>query len=439
MLGSGTPEMYELAVLLRFIKTTIKKYHAEIVVPIELYDLIESISCALDVLRRDYVNDADNHFHPRVPQPLFDYWDTVASAREMYRSRTKVTFVGATRTVPHKVLDATLDSWLTEIDGGIQRALRFGSHGDGDDGSSGIAPTYFSYNVTKWKRTGEVNRNGHPLVRALEMTVNLFPLFLEGPTRMMKIVSDKTKAQEIYNSVKSSPLYDTDLGMYTISASLKDASIDMGRDMAFASGWLENQSVWLHMSYKFYYQLLRHELYDEFFDEMSSGGMLPFMDPKKYGRSLLECSSFIASSAFEDPSIRGRGFLARLSGSTAELMSMWILMMIGPKPFYLDQETGQLQMQLVPALPRWMFIADNNDGGGNTAPTVSFKLFGAIDVTYYHYRGDANLYNIPPSRYVIQLHDGSVFRVDGPSIEPVLADKIRREVFVASIDAYFEY
>jgi len=311
--------MYELSVLLRFIKTTLKKYRADLAVPIELYELMESINGALDVMKRDHVET--DTVNPRVPKPLFDYWDTVASAREMYRSRTKVTFVGATRTVPYTLLDSTIKGWLSEIDRGMQRALKFGSLGDDDDGSSIIAPTYFSYNVTVWEKTGEVNRNGHSFVRAKEMVVILFPLFLEGPTRMMKTVSSKAEAQEMYGNVKNSGLYDADLRMYTISASLKGASIDMGRDMAFAPGWLENQSVWLHMSYKFYYELLRHEMYDEFFEEMSSGGMLPFMDPKKYGRSLLECSSFIASSAFEDPSVRGRGFLARLSGSTAEFLS----------------------------------------------------------------------------------------------------------------------
>jgi hypothetical protein len=56
---------------------------------------------------------------------------------------------------------------------------------------------------------------------------------------------------------------------------------------------------------------------------MKNGGMLPFMDPEVYGRSLMECSSFIASSAFPDPSIVGQGFLARLSGSTAEFLDIW--------------------------------------------------------------------------------------------------------------------
>merc|ERR1719145_513508 len=107
-----------------------------------------------------------------------------------------------------------------------------------------------------------------------------------------------------------SGLRDDYLKMYFLSASLEGQGYDMGRQVAFAPGWLENQSIWMHMSYKYYLQLIRGGLYDRFYSEMKDdGGMLPFMDPDVYGRSLLECSSFIASSAFSDPSVSGRGFL----------------------------------------------------------------------------------------------------------------------------------
>jgi hypothetical protein len=46
--------------------------------------------------------------------------------------------------------------------------------------------------------------------------------------------------------------------MYTLSASLKSIGPDVGRMVAFSPGWLENESVWLHMSYKFYLELLRY-------------------------------------------------------------------------------------------------------------------------------------------------------------------------------------
>ena len=164
-------------------------------------------------------------------------------------------------------------------------------------------------------------------------------MFLEGPVRYMKIIQDdKKKMTDMYERVLTSGLRDQELDMYYLSASLTGQSYDMGRQIAFAPGWLENQSIWMHMSYKYYLQLLRGKLYDQFFSEYRGGGILPFMDADTYGRPLTECSSFIASSAFPDPTVHGEGFLARLSGSTAEFMDMYQLMFYGPKMFYLNDD-----------------------------------------------------------------------------------------------------
>jgi len=172
---------------------------------------------------------------------------------------------------------------------------------------------------------------------------------------------------------------------------------------------------------------------------MKDGGVLPFMDPDVYGRSLMECSSFIASSAFPDPSTVGEGFLARLSGSTAEFMDMWKLMFIGPKPFFLN-EHGKVEMQLAPALPSWLF----EDSKSDNAPTfddkgnhvVSFKLFATIPVTY-HNPGGVSLYGLPPKSYTVVMKGGKVISIDGPTIPTTTALAIRRVSDVESIDAYF--
>jgi hypothetical protein len=436
MLGSGMPETYELVVLLRYIRSALHRFDRDLSVPVELVDLINSINKALKTLsseRGDERNKTES-LGSEVPSSFFKYWDEVATARELYRDQTKILFQGLTEVLSSKTICLMIDTWLGEIGRGIERAMYFGSRGFNDNGTSGITPTYFSYNVTKWEKTKAINTNGHPFVRAKQFTLNLFPLFLEGPVRMMKTL-DSDEAKLVYDRVSSSQLRDNDLKMYLISASLKGQSLDTGREMAFAPGWLENNSVWLHMSYKFYLEMLRHEMFEAFFEEITSGGMLPFMDPQVYGRSLMECSSFIASSSFEDPAIRGRGFLARLSGSTAEFLSMWILIMIGPHPFYIDKTTNLVQMQLVPALPRWLFAEQADD----QKPVIRFKLFGSIEVTYVHDRGEEDLYRTLPSRYVVGLRDGSTFKVEGPSISNDLADKIRRVAFVASIDVYFEH
>jgi hypothetical protein len=437
MVGSGMPETYELEVLIRYVLSVVSKFNRPIVVPAELGALIDSISSAMTLLG-GYV-DHPEKLSKTVPQPLFDYWDSVATAREDYRSSVKRGFSGETLTLVPDEIIPMLRSWIKEIDKGKARAFTLGSHGHGDNGLSGVPPTYFSFNVTKYTETGERNKNGHPFVVPKEMHVGLFPLFLEGPTRYIKTV-DSGEARTMYQRVKKSGLRDDGLNMYTISASLKGQSYDMGRMMAFAPGWLENQSVWLHMSYKYYLELLRKGLYKEFLDEMTSGGILPFMRPDQYKRSLMECSSFIASSAFDDPSIRGRGFLARLSGSTAEFLSMWVLMMIGPKPFFLNEDTGELQLQLMPALPLWFFEKDTTETikpDEKEFLVIEFKLFADITVKYHNVRR-TDLFQRAPTRYVIGLRDGSIHKVDSSVIPGDLADKIRRVVFCDYISAYFE-
>lgn len=436
MVGSGMPETFELKILIRYVLSVVNKYDRPLVIPVELSDMVDSINSAMDKLE-EYVDAYP--LAKSVPSVLFEYWDVVSTAREKYRKSVKIGFSGATTTLePHAIVHM-LPEWIKQLDTGIARAISIGSHGFGDNGSSSIPPTYFSYNVTEWSTTGERNKDGHPFVTAKEMEVGGFPLFLEGPVRYIKMAGSE-EAKDVYQKVRHSDLRDEGLSMYTISASLKGQSYDMGRMMAFSPGWLENQSVWLHMSYKFYLELLRHDMFDEFFDEMTSGGILPFMRPDTYGRSLMECSSFIASSAFDDPSVRGRGFLARLSGSTAEFLSMWVLLMIGPKPFHLDGGTGELQFQLLPALPLWFFEKDEPapDQSDETKPlVVSFKLFSAINVHYRNIRR-TDLLRSPPSRYEIGLRDGTIHEVRGASISGDLADKIRRVVFVDYISVFFE-
>ena len=105
--------------------------------------------------------------------------------------------------------------------------------------------------------------------------------------------------------------------------------------------------------------------------------MLPFQDPQVYGRSLMECSSFVASSAFPDSNQHGRGFLARLSGSTAEFLSMWTLMFIGPKPFTVNPTSHELKMSLEPALPSWVFDDKGTSGSKERSDGV-FVIFQLV-------------------------------------------------------------
>ena len=429
--GSGMPETYELKVLLEYIQQVSTKFDREIMVPDELKTLIDNMTDALDELDKSEYKQNTNF--TLVPHEMFQYWNRVATAREAYRNSTEA-FSGKLHT--YSSIDAynIVKRWSEQVDLGIARALVVGCTGDGTEG---ISPTYFAFNVTKWRKTGERNEEGQSFVDALEMTTEKFPLFLEGVVRRMKTV-DADEARCMYLSVKASGLRDETLGMYTLSSSLVGQSYDMGRMMAFAAGWLENQSIWMHMSYKYYLQLLKHRMYNLFFEEMKTG-MLPFINGEVYGRSLLECSSFITSSAFNDPASVGRGYLARLSGSTAEFLSIWRLMFIGHDPFILNDE-GSVEMQLIPALPLWLFedletdAEGKRDDDGNLV--VSFKLFASIVVTYHNTIG-TDLYDVSPTKYFVTKTDGCIVAVKGTTIPTETAIQIRKMLGIEAIDVYF--
>jgi hypothetical protein len=437
MVGSGMPETYEMYLTLEYVRDIVKQFNRPVVVPDELLKMVSSVNSALDDLDASGFEDSEELSFD-VPPELFNYWDVVAAAREDYRNDVQYYFSGNETSIPAEEMLTMLNRWIAQVELGMDRAMKIASYGDGDDGHTGIAPCYFSFDITEWQKNGNKNDVGLPLVNALAMRVGRFPLFLEGPVRYMKTIQDdKAAMKDMYERVMSSGLRDEKLNMYFLSASLKGQSYDMGRMMAFSPGWLENQSIWTHMSFKYYLQLLRGKLYKEFFEEMRGGGMMPFMDPDVYGRSLMECSSFMASSAFPDPSMHGRGFLARLSGSTAEFMSMYKLMFLGPEPFFLN-DSGDVEMKLVVALPEWLFGDEENagteDDDGNL--TINFMLFGKIPVTY-HKSVEGDLFGVNAKGYLIKMKDGSAVHVDGPSIPTEAAVAIRRVKSVESIDAFF--
>ena len=62
----------------------------------------------------------------------------------------------------------------------------------------------------------------------------------------------------------------------------------------------------------------------------------------------------------------GKGFVARLSGSTVEFMSMWKTMMFGRRPFTYDGET--LKLTFAPVIPGYLVGKDLK---------VSAMFFGA--------------------------------------------------------------
>lgn len=178
MVGSGMPETYELYLLLQYVKKVVDKYDRKIVIPAELDKMIKTVEEALADLDETGYEDP-KELPEDVPKELFEYWDVVASARESYRNDVAYYFSGNTTTYKASKVSSLVGKWLVEIEKGMERAKYFGTIGFGDDGTSGIPATFFSYDVTDWELNENRNAIGLPLVNAKAMKVGKFPLFLE--------------------------------------------------------------------------------------------------------------------------------------------------------------------------------------------------------------------------------------------------------------------
>lgn len=359
LIGSSMPETIVLADWIRFLLSiSAPRLDDRLSLPTEVIQLLNDLLNSLETYRDSNESDRD-----------FIFWDTSATARENYRNCTRFGFTGQTQIVPMKDLSEALSQFLTKIEEGISRSLEF---------LNGFPPTYFYYELTDYEKildeNGEplVDSKNRPLIRPLSFKPIVLPPFMEGPMRMMKFHKDQGSARHLYHQVKESPLFDQNLKMYKVNASLQGQPMEIGRSRAFTPGWLENESIFLHMEYKYLLGVLRAGLYDEFFDDFYNA-IIAFQDPAKYGRSPLENSTFLVSSAHPDSSLHGAGFVARLTGATAEFLSMWNIMMSGNQPFVMQD--GQLCLNLQPVLPGWMFDEEGK---------LEFTFLGRTKITYHN-------------------------------------------------------
>jgi hypothetical protein len=381
IIGSGMPETYEMYQILKFMSRAVNTHKRSFELPVEFCTFLDGLADALAVFAAS----------DKSQSAEFAYWNASNNAREEYRDATRVRFSGATKTVPVDFLSALLASMDSKVAAGITKALAT---------NGGYSPTYLYYECTEFTQLPPLKKTDPPTadrIYAVSFTQHSLPLFLEGPMRHMKTLDSASERKDVYKRTRNSKLYDEALKMYTLSASLKSIGPEVGRMVAFSPGWLENESVWLHMSYKFYLELLRGGLYTEFFNEISTG-LVPFMDADVYGRSPLEATSFIVSSAFPDAKLHGQGFLARLSGSTSEFLSMWAFMMMGPQPFTVDT-AGDLQLAFSPVIPGWMFPEDGR---------VTFTFLGAVEVVLVN-PAKADTWSMKPVGGQLEYTDGTVF------------------------------
>lgn len=323
LLGSSMGEAYELARMLDYTIGALTRYPGKI-------SLLNEVGA--------FVNDI--YKATTANSNAFARWDANNTIKEAYREAQFDKGISGDKTeFDSAELVKILKCFLSTVMVGIERALKYGE---------GVCPMYFTYTV-------KPASNDATVLCESDFNVDIVPDFLEGQVRYFKLPESKERKIALYENVKKSDLYDKKLKMYKVNASLMEASYELGRARAFTPGWLENESIWLHMEYKYLLELIRSGLYKEYFEDFKNA-CVPFLDEDMYGRSTLENSSFLASSANPNPDIHGKGFVARLSGSTIEFISMWKLMMFGKNSFY--TEDGELKCKFTPAVPKYLIGAD---------------------------------------------------------------------------------
>ena len=373
--------------------------------PAEIAKYLDDVKAALDQYNAGSLND-------------FEYWNSVATIRENYRETVKLYLSGEEVSVSKAHIAEVFEAFAAKIDKGIEKAIEMGN---------GIVPTYLTHEATEFEPVTDAEGNPvmshYGLQKAKVKAFKTVPLpyFLEGPARMMGYVDTDT-AREMFNKVKGTGLYDEKLAMYKTSASIEECSMENGRCRAFTPGWQERENVFLHMEYKYILAMIKAGLYDEYYETITRA-LIPFLDPNMYGRSTLENSSFLASSVNPNEDIHGRGFVARLSGSTTEMISMWIEMFMGGKVF--TYEDGQLVLNFQPKLSNWLF-----DEGKAT-----FRLLSNCDITYVNNTGK-NTYGEDAAVVAKVEINGEVVSTEN-KIVGELAEKVRNGE-VDKITVYFE-
>ncbi len=325
-------------------------------------------------------------------------WNQLNDIKEKYREETVMGLSGDFEEINRERLAAILTSMHFIVKSGIKKARTF---------CDGKMPSYFAFDAVSY----EVRDDG---IEVTKFEPVVIPQFLESYVHNFRFYHSEEKKKSLYNEVKVSALYDKVLKMYKVNVPLTDASFELGRTKAFTPGWLENESIWIHMEYKYLLELLKNKLYKEFMEDFKTC-LIPFLDSDTYGRSTLENSSFIASSANPNPRFIGKGFVSRLSGSTAEFIDMWQIMMFGENIFTLDN--GELVFEPKPLIPDYLIGEDKE---------IKATLLGKTVVTYKllsdkcHIPGEYLCQNI-----VIEYDDGTKAESYDGKLTGVNARKIR--------------
>jgi len=375
LFGSGVSEAIELKRIIDFLIA--HKKHTDVLLPEEVKFLIDGLKQGFDYNHRVSLRE---EFRDKVENGL---GGQVLDNEEIFELLKEMS----------SLLEQSINKLFDEFDG--------------------IIPTYLTYEVIDYLVVEGEHHNGYPLVKPISFKRNTVSAFLEAPARLLKTDFSKDKLLFMYNQIRKTEMYDKGLAQYKTSVKLENDSYEIGRVKAFTPGWLERESNFLHMTYKYLLGLLKSKLYEEFFKELNNN-FVCFMNPKVYGRSILENSSFIASTNNPNPKIHGQGFFARLSGSTVEALNIWLVMMVGDKPFKFEE--NQLVFEPKPVIDKTFFTQDGE---------LSFRFMKSTMITY-HNKEMLNTYCEGfIDEYLLISHDDRRIVVRDLTVRGKLAEEIR--------------
>eukprot|EP00538_Stauroneis_constricta_P006132 CAMPEP_0119546982 /NCGR_PEP_ID=MMETSP1352-20130426/1205_1 /TAXON_ID=265584 /ORGANISM="Stauroneis constricta, Strain CCMP1120" /LENGTH=1785 /DNA_ID=CAMNT_0007591771 /DNA_START=2006 /DNA_END=7363 /DNA_ORIENTATION=- len=488
---SDVASVFELKVLLQYLRNVLSKYPKTVTIPIELSELIADIGDALTAESplRDGDGDDDDDvpvatsMEFTVPRIHVVQWNLLSAALSKYSRRTQVEFRGWTIPVhPETIVDA-LNGWLDHIEQAratVMKMMQASHAGTGVDGTmafNDLTPTYITYKIEEWATVTESSHSSS-IVSPKTIGFQTQPTFVDGPVAEMESETS-SRAKTIYGKLRDSALYDRAMSTFRRCSNANNDDDSNDDD--------SNESCWIHppgfmpgnpfandlqfvdteavssvaFNNKISLELLRNGMYDAFFESLMSGGAPPFVDPALYGRPSVDVVAQVATSNALNPNLVGRGMLSSSpDAGTAEFLSLWIQMMIGPKLFFIADNRNDrgrhLEMQLRPTIPYWMFTQGDCPDGNASArtnrmgharharpseideciPHVTFSLFSSIQVNYYNQRGH-DLRDAIPNRYRVEFRDGTTFDTTTSTIPNDAAEKIRRIVFTERIDVYF--
>lgn len=350
LFGAGVSEVFSL---IRFINQTIDSITSidspdyEQKLPAEVYHFLYQLK---DVVT-EYISSADENRE-------YIYWDKSNTLKEGYREMIYQGFKGDEKTINLSDLLNILTDYRRRLEISLSKS---------SDSKTGLFYSFITHEAIDFEEIKEIDSvtgelkpklsvRGFQCVKVKKFSHHFLPLALEGPAHSLRDSLNSEEAMRIYDKVKDSPLYDKQIKMYKICAPLMGESNELGRNSMYPRSVSENESVFMHLEFKYLLGMLYSGLYDQFYEEIENCFPV-YMDPAVYLRSPLENCSCIYSSVHERESLIGAGNTLRLSGVNAEVYNMLIFISFGKTPFTYND--GNLTFSLKPILPERLFTKED--------------------------------------------------------------------------------